>query len=269
MPTGDGKFEGQDLEHDQMVHDAFKFDPGLEDFLNNPIAMVNLQPQPMSFGSGVPDSQGAEHKNGVDDRNGGSLLNAAGATVAMLTAAIMGKQSGNANVVDSVTSAVVPMALQPMKERAGNLLSRARPWKEFVVPLSIPSASDGCSRITANMYNFQTNYAILFVAYLILSIIWEPSALICVVMTVVVWVFFLKKNDDPDWKPAIGGTPLGPMQRWLLLAAATVLILLFTAGRAITNSVFTFALFAFIHGIAHEPLTKDIPGSVGGPPVPL
>ena len=34
---------------------------------------------------------------------------------------------------------------------------------------------------------------------------------------VITWVLFLKKNEDPDWAPKIGGVVLSPMQRWLLL----------------------------------------------------
>merc|ERR1712187_635848 len=106
----------------------------------------------------------------------------------------------------------------PVKETASNMIRKAQPWRDFLLPLSIPSASDGCSRITANLYCFQTNYAILFVLQLVLNIVFHPSALISIVVTAVVWVLFLKKNEDPDWKPQLGGMALGPVQRWLALA---------------------------------------------------
>ena len=137
------------------------------------------------------------------------------------------------------------------------------------------------SNLQANVFNFQTNYAILFVASwmkifiaeltpstschpkveLVLSILTQPSALMCIVVTVatsemdfvndfesykfvyiciifisllvhlswdplyylwplldemgmlssvkwcevITWVLFLKKNEDPDWAPKIGG----------------------------------------------------------------
>merc|ERR550532_531348 len=103
----------------------------------------------------------------------------------------------------SAASAAVPASLKPVKEQAGRFLQRAKPWREFAWPLSVPSAADGCSRLTANVYNFQTNYSILFVAQLVLAIVLKPSALVAVVATVVAWVLFLKKNDDPDWAPVL------------------------------------------------------------------
>merc|ERR1712232_825646 len=129
-------------------------------------------------------------------------------------------------VAGTVTNAAVPESLKPVKETAGAFLSKAQSWRAFLLPLSVPTASDGCVRFTANVYNFQTNYAILFVGQLLLSIILQPSALISVVGTIIAWIFFLKKNDDPNWKPEIGGVQLGPIQRWTALAAITGLILL-------------------------------------------
>eukprot|EP00913_Durusdinium_trenchii_P019419 g18257.t1 len=34
---------------------------------------------------------------------------------------------------------------------------------------------------------------------------YRPSALMCLMVTVITWVLFLKKNEDPDWAPKIGG----------------------------------------------------------------
>jgi len=177
-------------------------------------------------------------------------------------------QSVLGEAVKGAANAAVPTSLQPVKEQAGRFLQKAQPWKEFLLPLSVPSASDGCSRLTANIYNFQTNYAILFVVQLVLAIVLQPSALICVVLTVIVWIFFLKKNDDPDWAPVVGGVPLGPMQRWLLMLACTAIVLLFVAGSAIFNSALLYVMCAFAHGVIHDPSAKGIPGS-SNPPVVL
>merc|ERR1712039_509123 len=123
---------------------------------------------------------------------------------------------------------------------------------EFLFPVSIPSASECCTRLTANTYTFQTNYAILFVLQLVLAIVFQPSALITIIMTVVVWIFFLKKNDDPDWAPIVGGVQLGPMQRWLCMLAATAIILLFVVGGVVFNTAMLFCVFIFVHGVLHD-----------------
>merc|ERR1712032_835402 len=112
--------------------------------------------------------------------------------------------------------------------------------------------ADGCSRLTSNIYTYQTNYAILFVLYLMISILLKPSALVGVAVIVVVWMIFLKKNDDPDWKPVVGGVTLGPMQRWLALAAITAILLLMILGSTFFNAALVFALLMFCHGLIHD-----------------
>ena len=71
-----------------------------------------------------------------------------------------------------------------------------RPWRDFVWPLSVPSANEGCSRLSANVFHFQTNYFILFVVELVLSILTQPSALMCIIVCFIAWVLFLKKNEE-------------------------------------------------------------------------
>merc|ERR1711879_645619 len=105
---------------------------------------------------------------------------------------IMGGELGDAsNIVGQTLAAVgtaaVPSSLQPVKETAGRFLQKAQPWREFCLPLSMPSGSDCCTRVTGNLYNFQTNYAILFVIYLVISILLHPSALVGIVVVSVVW----------------------------------------------------------------------------------
>merc|ERR1719422_2679149 len=90
-------------------------------------------------------------------------------------------------VVENMANATVPTSLEPVKEKTCKFLSKAQPWREFLLPLSIPAASEGCSRLTANIYNFQTNYAILFVLQLVFALVLQPSALICIAVTAIVW----------------------------------------------------------------------------------
>merc|ERR1719440_1811645 len=116
--------------------------------------------------------------------------------------------SGVGSVLSTVGAAAVPTSLQPVKETTWRFLQKAQPWREFCLPLAMPNSADGCSRLTSNVYNYQTNYAILFVLYLVVSILLQPSALISIGVIAVVWMIFLKKNDDPEWQPVIGGLQL-------------------------------------------------------------
>lgn len=275
------------MEEDGLLEDM-KFDAELDAFYTGTggqLGTVNLSPQPTTLGSSLEGGKPAAETGlpKADDSGGGGVTGAAAAmgaaaTAAAVTAGAVGTalMGGNfsaassaiGGAMESVASAAVPTSLKPVREQAGRFLQKAQPWRDFLLPLSIPAASDGCSRLTANIYNYQTNYAILFVVQLALAIVLQPSALICGIMTVVVWVFFLKKNDDADWAPTLGGVQLGPMQRWLLMTAATAIVLLFIAGSTILNAALLYVVAAFVHGVVHDPAAKGIPGS-GLPPVPL
>lgn len=247
---------------DQGPLEDLSLEDGLDSFYNGEsTGTVNLQPMPMALGSADASPAAGGAAGAADGLTGEGVAAKAGAFAAAAStsaaALIVGKLSMS-QMIEGVGGAVVPTSLAPVKERAGKFLQTAQPWREFLLPLSLPSAADGCARMTTNAYNYQTNYAILFVCQLLLTVILQPSALMSIVILAVVWVFFLKKNDDPDWHPEVGGVKLGPVQRWLALAAVTVLVLLFMAGSAISDAIFFFVLLAFAHSIFHGASAKGV-----------
>mmetsp|Transcript_46350 Transcript_46350/g.91893 ORF Transcript_46350/g.91893 Transcript_46350/m.91893 type:complete len:264 (-) Transcript_46350:290-1081(-) len=256
-------------EEDGLLQDM-RFDAHLDGFFTgNSNSMVDLSPPPASVGRAVE----AEPKS-AQTFDGGSGLGGVASTIgaAAVAAAVAGSkvsvtQSLVAGALESATAAAVPTSMQPVKERAGRLLSNAQPWRDFFIPLSVPSSSHACSRLMANIYHFQTNYAILFVVGLVSAIVLEPSALVSVVVTVVAWMFFLKKNDDPEWSPVVGGVALGPVQRWLLMSAITAIFILFMAGGTVFNAAIFYLLCAIAHGVLHDPAAKGM--VAGSPSVPL
>jgi len=271
------------MDDDDLLLEDMKFDadPELEGFLSGTSAgCVNLAPVPTTLGSAaeeVPTGKIDEKATGgaADGAAGagGAAAAAAAAGFAALTGVIMNSKLGGAlpqGVVSGMVEKAVPAFAQPGVETAGKFLQKAQPWRSFFLPLSVPTAADGCSRLTANIYNFQTNYAILFVLQLGFAILFQPSALITIFITVTVWVFFLKKNEDPDWKPVIGDVQLGSMQRWLLLGSVTAIVLLFVIGGAIVNTALMYIVGAFCHGILHDPSALGTPGvGSGDDPCPI
>jgi len=249
-------------EGDGLLDDIGGFDAELEGFFNNPTSghTVNLQTGPMSFGNAQleqgPLGEGASVKDGKGDSGSvGAAAAAAAVSAGLAASALMGGK------FSTVATAALPTALQPVKDSTQRFLQNAQPWRDFLWPLSAPNASEGCSRLTSNVYSYQTNYAILFVAQLVLAILLQPSALFCIGLTVAVWVFFLKKNDDPDWHPVVGGMQLGPMQRWILLAGLTALVLVFVAGGTIFNAALMYVVLAFVHAMVHDTSVKSSLGS--------
>mmetsp|Transcript_28198 Transcript_28198/g.52916 ORF Transcript_28198/g.52916 Transcript_28198/m.52916 type:complete len:252 (+) Transcript_28198:93-848(+) len=251
------------MEDDQLFQDM-KFDTDLEGFYNGTRATVNLQQPPAPTGQlEDPESAGAAKGESVDPPIDASIFGGLlGGRLTMLQT-LLGSVLGSAS--EKMVGAAVPTSLGNVKDQASSFLSKAQPWRQFVWPLSVPSANEGCSRISANVFNYQTNYAILFIVQLILSVIMQPSALMCIVFTVVTWILFLKKNDDPEWTPKIGGVVLSPMQRWLLLAAVTAIVLLLWLGGVIFNAVLMYLLFFLVHGLLHDP-ARGVPG---GEPVQI
>lgn len=253
---GDGLFEDM------------KFDDDLEGFFSGKTTgIVNLQPSPVSLGSPTP--QETEPLKGASGAETSSPMSGVADTARLAAGAFMGGRFGVAQLlmssaVSGAMEKMVPSSFQPVTEQAGKFMGKAQPWRDFLLPMSVPPASEGCSRITANIYNFQTNYAILFVLQLVLAIVLQPSALITIVLTVLVWMSFLKKNEDPEWKPTLGGMELGPMQRWLLLAAVTAIVLLFVAGGAIFNAALLYLFAMLAHGVLHDPSAQGIPGASPG-----
>merc|ERR1712118_396300 len=120
------------------------------------------------------------------------------------------------------------------------------------MPFSKPDPGQGFIRITSNLYQFQVNYVILFLIQLGVSIFFDPNALLTMVVIGLVWMVFLKKNDDPNWQPEIAGMPLGPTQRMIILAGITLLIMLIVAGNTVFWQGVMFAIAVVAHGVLHE-----------------
>ncbi|CAE7807686.1 prafB [Symbiodinium necroappetens] len=248
------------MEDDQLFQDV-KFDADLEGFYNGTRATVNLQQQPTSFGGVEEPPKSAASKESADTSSQASGFGSLLGRLSLLQT--FGTALGAST--EQVVGAAVPTSLGSVKDQASSFMSKAQPWRQFAWPLSVPSANEGCSRISANVFNYQTNYAILFVVQLVLSVILQPSALMCIMLTVITWILFLKKNEDPDWAPKLGGVVLSPMQRWLLLAAITTIVLLLWVGGVIFNAALMYLLFFLAHGLLHDP-GRSIGG---GDPVPI
>lgn len=266
---------------DKRLFEDMNLDTDLDGFYSG-VGNVNLtfEPMPTAFGS-EPAEQGAKPASSDGPSSGGNpsaeqaqaaaAAGIAAAAGAAATALMGDKLKGNivGEAVSNMALAAVPTSLAPLKDKTGAFLAKAQPWKDFCLPLSVPTSTEVCSRLTGNLYCFQTNYAILLVVQLLASILLQPSALLSIVVVAAVWILFLKKNQDPDWKPVVGGTELGPIQRWLALASSTILILFIMAGSVISNALFMYLLFALLHGCLHDPAKTMLPGKQGEEPIPL
>lgn len=107
------------------------------------------------------------------------------------------------------------------------------------------------ARLEANLTHFQINYACIFLIQCIVSIITNPHCLVAILVLVCVWMWFLKKNDDPNWQVNIGGMDLGKTQRWLILCALSAVAFLMSVGNLLFSSAFATGIFVLLHGVLH------------------
>ncbi|KAK7261729.1 hypothetical protein RIF29_28047 [Crotalaria pallida] len=90
--------------------------------------------------------------------------------------------------------------LSRAKHRIKHSLSTRRPWslmfhlRSFSLPRSFP---DAISRVRTNLSFFQSNYAILSLLVLFLSLLWHPISLIVFVLLLAAWLFLYFLRDEP------------------------------------------------------------------------
>merc|ERR1711879_924328 len=89
-----------------------------------------------------------------------------------------------------------------------------------------------------------------------ISIVMNPQCLIVICVLSLVWMAFLRKNDDPNWEVTIGGMPFGKTNRWMALSAITAVVLLCVVGQVIFSAAFFCAVLVAAHGMLHA-----VPGS--------
>ncbi|KAJ8640960.1 hypothetical protein MRB53_017654 [Persea americana] len=86
------------------------------------------------------------------------------------------------------------------KDQARNALATRRPWKEmihlhaFAVPHGLPEAT---LRMRTNVAYFRTNYAIIILLIVFLSLLWLPISLIVFLIMMAAWLFLYFLRDEP------------------------------------------------------------------------
>merc|ERR1719379_120105 len=123
----------------------------------------------------------------------------------------------------------------------------------------MPDKAQARPRLESNLVHYQINYAIIFLILMVISIIMNPRCLVVICILVMIWMWFLNKNDDPNWNLVIGGVPLGKTQRWMGLSGLTALVLLSVVGNVIFSAAFMCAILIVVHSVLHPmPVQIDV-----------
>ncbi|KAK9148936.1 hypothetical protein Scep_007693 [Stephania cephalantha] len=87
------------------------------------------------------------------------------------------------------------------KERMRSGLATRRPWREMIPALhalGLPSGTgDAVSRIRTNLAYFRTNYAMIVLGIVFLSLLWHPISLIVFVVMMLAWLILYFLRDEP------------------------------------------------------------------------
>ncbi|XP_019191606.1 PREDICTED: PRA1 family protein F1-like [Ipomoea nil] len=97
----------------------------------------------------------------------------------------------------TTTYGTIPTSDNGAEARSGFLATR-RPWKEMVISFSTPrTLAMAFSRLKGNVSYFYTNYAILVLVVVFLSLLWEPGSLIVFTFMMAAWLYLYFLRDTP------------------------------------------------------------------------
>lgn len=86
------------------------------------------------------------------------------------------------------------------KERIKSGFAERRPWKLMldIRSIRLPSGfPDALSRVRTNLSFFRTNYAMVFLFILFLSLLWHPISMIVFIVVFVAWFYLYFFRDEP------------------------------------------------------------------------
>jgi len=139
----------------------------------------------------------------------------------------------------------------------GQMLRKEAPKLLDVKGYSKPiSAEQALSRIRANTSFFRVTYTAVFATVVTLFILSNPTLFIFTILLVALWAGFLAQSPDHVLK--LGNVELRRQEKLLILASATVLVVVF--GGLISSALYILFMTGFIvgvHGALKEPIELD------------
>ncbi|THU64414.1 hypothetical protein C4D60_Mb01t26210 [Musa balbisiana] len=147
--------------------------------------------------------------------------------------------------------AAVPADLvSSFKEHGRALISAQRPWLQLldVTALARPaSAGDACFRLRHNVAYFRTNYTLLCLSVLAVSLLWHPASLFAFIAVTAAWFFLYFTRDRPVvfcGRPITDGTILS------VLSVATIFALIVSnVGPTVFGAIMIGTVIICLHSL--------------------
>ncbi|KAJ4870614.1 PRA1 family protein F3 [Raphanus sativus] len=150
-----------------------------------------------------------------------------------------------------------PDSISRAKQRIKDGLAMSRPWRQMfdLHSMNLPhGVSDALSRIKKNLSYFQTNYAIVVLVVIFLSLIKHPTSLIVLTVLVFVWIFLYFFRDEPI---KVFRYQIDDHTVLVCLSVITILLLFLTdVTLNLVGALVTGAVLVLIHAVVRK--TEDL-----------
>lgn len=151
--------------------------------------------------------------------------------------------------IPSTSMARAVMLFDKVRPRVDSICASLRPWREFAI-LAKPEG-DIMNRLQVNLRYYKSNYAVGFLSLSVGTVALSPSSLIAVAFLLMIWMKFLDRDEDPEWRVRVRGYELGRPQQWLVLQTLSGVVLLFAVGPHFLHAALVACFFALSHAVMH------------------
>jgi hypothetical protein len=128
-----------------------------------------------------------------------------------------------------------------------------RPWREFIIVSKPPTSADQIlKKIQTNVTYYRSNYIMLVVVFLLVSLLTSPSVLFLFALIGAGWAYLLKKSEDPEYVMIVAGIPLAKQQRTIAASVLTGLLILIFAGSLILSVLGMSAAAVGAHALVND-----------------
>lgn len=144
-------------------------------------------------------------------------------------------------------------SLDTLKERAGAVWSRSRPWGEFLntTQMSKPELGDLMERMKENLEYYAFNYLVILLVLSAITVLTSPLAFLGGIFIFVAYMYLFVFNPEPV---SVAGITLDNHVKAAAIMTFSLVVLWLTgAGATFTSLLVVVAVIALAHAALRRP----------------